>query len=117
MSGVEILSSKTIYEMDAYWWFIVLFASVGLLIGLIIAIVDWINLGFDSKHIGFIIVCSLFGAYIGLLGAVMSEHETDTVDYIEYKVTISEDVPLVDFVEKYEILEQEGKIYTVRERK
>ena len=30
MTGVEILSSQAIYEVDAYWWLIVVFASVGL---------------------------------------------------------------------------------------
>ena len=116
MTGVEILSSQAIYEVDAYWWLIVVFASVGLLIGLIVSINNWIDFGFDSDHILLIIGCTFIGAYIGLIGFVISEHETNTVDYIEYKATVSDEVSMNEFYEKYEVVDQEGKIYTVRER-
>ncbi len=36
-------------------------------------------------------------------------------DHTRYKVTISEDVKLVEFLERYEILDTEGEIYTIRE--
>ena len=116
MNGVEILSSETIYEVEVYRWLIVVFASVGLLIGLIVAIVNWIDFGFDSDNIWLIIGCTVIGAYVGFLGSIISEHETDTVDYIEYKVIVSEDINFTEFMDKYEILDQEGKIYTVKER-
>lgn len=35
--------------------------------------------------------------------------------HTQYKVTISEDVKLVEFLEQYEILGTEGEIYTIRE--
>ena len=41
---------------------------------------------------------------------VVIEYET------HYKVTISDEVEMNDFYETYEIVEQDGKIYTVRER-
>ncbi|MBO5828846.1 MAG: hypothetical protein J6R59_10415 [Paludibacteraceae bacterium] len=116
MNGVEILSSKPIYEVEAYCWLIAVFAGVGLLIGLIVAIVNWIDFGFDSDYIWTIIGCTITGVFIGFLGSVISEHETDTVDYIEYKVTVSEDINFTEFMDKYEVLDQEGKIYIVRER-
>ena len=34
----------------------------------------------------------------------------------QYKVTISDEVSFNEFMDKYEILDQEGKIYTVKER-
>ena len=40
----------------------------------------------------------------------------DSIKYIQYKVTIDETVSMVEFMDKYEIIDQEGKIYTVRER-
>ena len=40
----------------------------------------------------------------------------DSIKYIQYKVTIDETVSMVKFMDKYEIIDQEGKIYTVRER-
>jgi hypothetical protein len=39
-----------------------------------------------------------------------------TVNYIELKVTIDDSVLMNEFLDKYEILDQEGKIYTVKER-
>jgi uncharacterized membrane protein len=35
--------------------------------------------------------------------------------HTRYKVTISGDVKLVEFLEQYEILDTEGEIYTIRE--
>ncbi len=36
-------------------------------------------------------------------------------EHTRYKVTISDDVKLVEFLERYEILDTEGEIYTIRE--
>ena len=36
-------------------------------------------------------------------------------EHTRYKVTISDDVRLVEFGERYEILDTEGKTYTIRE--
>ena len=116
MNGVEILSSQTIYETEASWWLIAVGAGVGLLIALIVAIIEWVTLEFDAAYIPLIIIATLVGAFVGFLGCIMSEHETDTVDHIEYKVTIDDSVSMNEFLDKYEILDQEGKIYTVKER-
>lgn len=116
MSGVEILSQNNVYETEAYPWLIAIFAGIGLLIGLVIAISDWVKYGFDASCLPVIIFITLGGAYIGFLMWALSEHETDTVDYIEYKVAISEDVNFTEFMDKYEVLDQEGKIYIVKER-
>lgn len=37
-------------------------------------------------------------------------------EIVQYKVTIDETVSLVEFHKKYEIIDQEGKIYTIQER-
>ena len=116
MTGVEILSSATIYETEVYWWFIPLFASIGLVIGLCISIKEWIDCGFDVEYILWTLSLTFAFGFVGCLGVVMSEHETDTVDYIEYKVTIDDSVSMNEFLDKYEILDQEGKIYTVKEK-
>lgn len=52
----------------------------------------------------------LFGGVVGSLAAAPAEYET------QYKVTISDEVSMNDFLEKYGIVDQEGKIYTVVER-
>lgn len=116
MNGVEILNSETIYQTEIYWWLIPLFAGIGLLIGLIISISEWIDFGFDAEMFIFILLLVVAGAFIGSIGMGISVHETDTVDHIEYKVTIDDSVSMNEFLDKYEILDQEGKIYTVKER-
>lgn len=116
MNGVEILSSETIYQTEVYWWLIPLFAGIGLLIGLIVAIKEWIDCGFSGEGIFCIVALIIACVYVGCFFALMSEHKTDTVDHIEYKVTIDDSVSMNEFLDKYEILDQEGKIYTVREK-
>ena len=116
MNGVEILSSETIYQTESYWWIIPIYAGIGCLIVLGAAIYEWITYGFDGELIAHIIVAAIIGAWVGFLGYLMFEHETDIVDHIEYKVTIDDSVSMNEFLDKYEILDQEGKIYTVKER-
>ena len=57
------------------------------------------------------IIFSVFiGALVGFFDGTPTEYET------HYKVIISDEVSMNDFLEEYEIIDQEGKIYTVRER-
>ena len=116
MNGVEILAQSTIYETEySYWWLFALLA-LGFLAGITLAIVIWKRDGFNADGIKVLIAMTLSGFFLGLLFTDASEHETDTVDHIEYKVIVADDVNFADFMDKYEILDQEGKIYTVRER-
>lgn len=117
MSGVEILSQEPIYETAFLWWLILIFAGVGLIIGIIIAITHYIDYKLlDLSDFAIIFLCTVLGAWTGMIGMFMTEYETDTIDHIEYKVTINDSVSMNEFLDKYEILDQEGKIYTVKER-
>lgn len=55
------------------------------------------------------------GFAAGFLFVVISICIRAEPEYTCYKVTISEDVKLVEFLEQYEILDTEGEIYTIRE--
>ena len=57
-----------------------------------------------------IVLGSIYGAVFGNSAAEPIAYET------QYKVTISEEISLKDFYEHYEILEQDGKIFTIREK-
>lgn len=37
-------------------------------------------------------------------------------EYTQYKVIISDEENFTEFSEKYEVLEQDGKIYTIKEK-
>lgn len=116
MPGVEILSSQPIYQIDHFWWFILLGAGLGFLVSLIAAIIDGVNFEFEWIHIAFVLISTIVGGFIGLIPAVVTGIKTDTIDYIEYKVIVDDSVSMNEFLDKYEILDQEGKIYTVKER-
>lgn len=110
MNGVEILSSKTIYNpiLPEYW------LGIGLGCAFIFVIV--MAFCFVNEHIilGFIcMILSVSFAFIGSLGAIC--RKTD-IDHIEYKVTVDDSVSMNEFLNKYEILDREGKIYIVKER-
>lgn len=111
MNGVEILN--TIYEYDCLmhpvWFLLFGFGS------LIICILGMCTIGhYDVQRVlKFLLVIMVLGVVVcGICAAI----ETDEVIDIKYQVTVSEEVNMVEFMENYEIVDQEGKIYTVRER-
>lgn len=117
MTGVEILSTAEVVVEYSYSWTtfkIVLIAmcAIGGLIGVL--------LSFDSYRDWWegLILGAVIGILVGiLLGAMMTSLTGEPIAYeTQYKVTINESVSMVEFLDKYEILDQEGKIYTVREK-
>lgn len=120
MEGVNILSEKIIYQVDVWWPAFFITAFTVMLICLLIG-------GFyDYKHTKkFDVTCCCEGAIIGIVVGIcvgfagilpLTAHETDQIDYKIYTITVSDDVNFNEFQEKYEIIEQEGSIYTVKER-
>lgn len=58
-----------------------------------------------------------FATFIFILGFIaLAILAVDTTEVTEYKVTIDDSVKYVEFTEKYEVIDQEGEIYTVREK-
>lgn len=104
MSGINILAEYTAGGMPVGAVFTLGMLSVfGLIVSVLLTIDDSpgkaITFGFAT---GFAIVAISLG--------VSAEPE-----HTRYKVTISDDVKLVEFLEQYEILDTEGEIYTIRE--
>ena len=115
MNGVEILSSKQVAIDWGYNW-----KAFGIAFALIcfFAVVIGIIQGIDSGDWYYLIACALIGIIVGALLAAMIGDITGTpIKYTnQYKVIISDEVAMNEFTEKYEIISQEGKIYTVREK-
>lgn len=118
MTGVEILTSNEVVSEYAFNW-----ASFwAFLIVVIIIVTIFVICNYKKdKNINSVndlfcmyVVFTLLGCCYGaLLGNVTHEpiaYET------QYQVTVSDDVSMVEFMENYEIIKQDGKIYTVRER-
>ena len=109
MTGVEILNSKVIYNtlfpgtvgLIAIIWAVVLFG-----------IAIWAA---SENHDNIAFGCIIF-TIISVVTAISSVIiDKDSIDYYEYKVTINNEVSMTEFLDKYEILDMEGKIFTVKE--
>ncbi len=90
-----------------FWGGVVLYASID--ISLFVFIGDF-SLFLYITAFG-IILWSLLGI------AIQTLTREQIGEYIEYKVTIDEEVSMVKFMEKYEIISVEGEIYTIKEKK
>lgn len=114
MNGVTILSTtEVVTESTCNWWLAGLVFLAIVIVGGVIGFV----LDNDNKVLD-VVIGLLVGAGFGLAFWFLMALATETpVAYeTQYKVTISDEVPMAEFTEKYEVIEQDGKIYTVRER-
>lgn len=109
MTGVEILATgegATSFEPNGFA-FVLVFTF---------CIIWGIAAGFKDKECGLgALIGGLIGIVAGLLAGVLVG-VTEIEYYPTYKVTISDEVSMNEFMDKYEILNQDGKIYTVKER-
>jgi flagellar motor component MotA len=110
MNGVEILSSKTMYNTILPEWCLI----VGLILAITCLVFTMILFGDRYNIAGTLCaILMIIGMIMACLGAISNKID---INHIEYKVTIDDSVSMNEFLDKYEILDQEGKIYTVREK-
>ena len=114
MTGVSILAIEELAIDFAFNWTAFWISVIIITFCFVIILVDsLINDGFKAL-IAVIVMSILTGC---LAGAVMGLLCEKPIEYENiYKVTITDEVSMAEFMEKYEVIEQEGKIYTVRER-
>ena len=115
MTGVEILATEEVAVGFAFNW-LALFITFGAV--LVVFVLFGIHMSLKHNNLQHILVGVIVGTIMGILfGVAMgSGLEIPTLYENYYKVTISDEVKMNEFLEKYEIIDQEGKIYTVRER-
>ena len=111
MEGVTILN--TIEVMASTWGFsivglIIAILSLLFLIGIIFSIIK--NEVFITSFLSMLVVFDV------LISIMCFSSANEYFDHYEYQVIIDDSVSLVEFTEKYEILDQEGLIYTVKEK-
>ena len=103
LPGVELLN-EIVVEVSYGWPLLVLIFGI--------IIVFAIGLGCDS---GFGVCFGFIMFIIGVIFAatdILPPKET----YTKYDVIVDDSVSLVDFYEKYEVIDINGKIYTVKEK-
>lgn len=116
MNGVEILASNEVaIEYDFNWTAFWIVGGITLSIVTIIGIISWVTGECSFGIIPSLFVVGLCGGIMlgGLIGEVLSKPTKYTT---EYKVTVSDEVSMVEFNERYKVIDQDGKIYRVRER-
>ena len=111
MEGVTILN--TIEVMASTWGFsiiglIIAILTLFILIGTIFSITR--NEGLEACLLSLIVVVGIF------VSLMCFNTANEYFDYYKYQVVIDDSVLLTEFMEKYEILDQEGLIYTVKEK-
>ena len=116
MEGVEILSSaqavaETAFNWTAFW------IAFGVTLAFCLFLGIW-HVANGECEWWLILITSLIGIIGGMMMGCMfgSVCETPTTYETHYKVTIDDSVSMNEFLDKYEIIDQEGKIYTVKEK-
>lgn len=113
MPGVEILNTTIHYKYALPTWAIVTMVAI-IVIPAIMTLIGKINSNDCLYVLGF--VCLVIGAVIAALIGMSAPKPTDEIDYIEHEVLVDDSVSFSEFNEKYEIVNQKGKIYVVREK-
>jgi cellulose synthase/poly-beta-1,6-N-acetylglucosamine synthase-like glycosyltransferase len=113
MTGVEILSEQVIYTSKVWVALIGIFAFIGTLIFFVAFINSKRNVAL-SINLVCMIVCFITFLTLAIIDG--STNHLKNYGHTEYKVVIDDSVLMNEFLDKYEILGQEGKIYTVKER-
>lgn len=118
MTGVEILNVTEHAIMERAWsWEMCFVLFIGIfcfcvVMGFFIGLGDF---NVSGGVMAGLIVGLVFALILSpILTAIFEEKEVGK-EY-HYKVTIDDSVSMNEFLDKYEILDQEGKIYTVKER-
>ena len=105
IEGIEILSQEVCNEFNiiAFFACVILFMIIGM--------------AFDFfKDLSDGVVGALLGIILGIFIYAIIFEAILPKKYIKYKVTISESVSMTEFNERYQIMDIDGKIYTIRER-
>ena len=115
MTGVEILAMEEVAINFTFNW-VAFFICFGAVLTIFILIGIAMSMCFDDWKqllVGLIvgtIIGGVFGTIIGFGSGTPTAFEN------QYKVTITDEVSMNEFTDTYEIINQDGKIYTVRER-
>lgn len=117
MAGVEILAENAIYITEyipQFTWKVVLTGSFGIVLALftmimMIEINDFFLPGLFVIIMAGLLICTSIHVY-------KTGYSEEVYSHTEYLATIEETVSLIEFNQKYEIVEQIGELYRIKER-
>lgn len=111
MNGVEILNTYEV-EIDHYinWHSPYLIWTIISIIAAIVFLV-WLLYWLDGDPI-----VGVFAGFAFIAPLMLALQLSEPIYETHYDVIISDEVSMVEFNEKYEVIEVKGKIYEVKER-
>ena len=116
MDGVQILNQvevvvDSVFSWQHFWIGLAIGAGIGLAIAIFFGISEF-------EWAAFLIALAVSVPTLGcILGFLCGACVREPVKYeTRYEVSINEEVNMQEFMNKYEILETRGAIYTVREK-
>jgi hypothetical protein len=116
IEGIEILSQVEVGTNTSMDWVVFgLFTALFFIIGTTVAVMQICPTGIE--WLGCILIGLLVGSLGCLFGGLVGREIGEPTEFeTHYKVMISDEVQMNEFFERYEIIEQDGKIYTIREK-
>ena len=119
LEGIEILNETAVYgysEIFNWRTFWTLFGA-SMIVALIMCVLMWIGDEDFMTSLGLFLMAFILISFLSVIAGFSTVPEDpNIIDHIEYQVTISDSVNLNEFLEHYEIIDQQGKIYTIKER-
>lgn len=110
MEGITILSQSDVYYLTDI-------AVAHIFPGLIIAFLGILtSLTFFDSHFTKTGVTVLLIGLVGAASLIAGFCMPQEFSHIQYKVSVDEEVSLIDFTSQYEIINQEGLIFTIKEK-
>lgn len=107
IDGITILDTTNVWVCDSILFDILLISALVIAISLFLSLVNGDEAG---------IVIFLLITFTILLFSTVIVYKTLGESVSEYKVTISDKASFKDIYGKYEIINQQGDLYTIRER-
>ena len=111
MKGIEILTKEPILELSKTLSIICMILFAVFIISLICIFVSIGEVYY--KHVAIFAIISL----VSLTSILIMQSYTKPTGRYKYKVTIDESVSMIEVYEKYNVIKQDGKIWTIEDKK
>ena len=112
MNGIEVLNQTEIVQTPLEIGLTGIICGIIFFIGIVIAA----NIKNDNI-MGFIsFVVAIIAGIILIVSAILTLFVEEPTGKYQYDCLISEDVSMTEFYEKYEVVEINGKIWTIKEK-
>ena len=112
MDGITILAEKNVYNYLLPEWILLV-----LLILFAVFVMLAVILATKEKSLKIVTALAILAGILMIIALVcVLIPNKNSIKYKEYKVLIDDDVSFQEVYNKYEIIDKDGEIYTIREK-